>query len=381
MKILFVITKGTWGGATRYVYDLATQMDQQGHEVHVAYGTKGVLEKKLQLKNITHHHINGLERDIGLFKEIQALKETLSLLEKISPDVLHINSSKAGMIAALSGRIKKTPNIIFTAHGFAFTERRNILTKQVFKFFYFLILLLSHRTIAVSKFIEEQVKNWPLVGKKVIHIPLGIEKIPNLSRKEARNELSLIKKIPSEKKDSFWVATIAELHDNKGIDTAISAMVRLKKEIGDNFAYFVFGEGELRWELESLIESYGLGNNVFLLGFVPDAAKYIPACNVFLLPSRTEALGYVLLECGLTKTPAIATRVGGIPELILHEKTGLLVPENSPYVIAEAIKKLYANEALRDKLSGALKEKIESEYTLQKMTEETEKLYSSQITP
>lgn len=375
MKILFVITKGAWGGATRYVHDLAIGMSESGHEVHVAYGTQGPLDQKLQTKNIYLHHVKGLDRDISFLKDIQAFFEISSIISKVKPDVLHINSSKAAALAAVAGRVHRVKKIIFTAHGFAFTERRGVLSKYIFKCIYFVIMFLSHRTIAVSKFIAQQVNDWPLVKKKIVHIPLGIHEELYLSKQDARKHISQLIKGVNIDEESTMLLTIAELHDNKGIDTALSGIVSARRYLPENFKYVVIGEGEERWKLESLIESYDLSKHVYLVGFLEDAAKYMRAADIFILPSRTEALGYVLLEAALGKVPVIATRVGGIPEIIKHNKTGILIPPESPTVLAEGIKKLLQEKSFAQRMSEELFDYSKDSYSIQNLIQTTEKVY------
>lgn len=374
MKILFVITKGAWGGATRYVHDLAIGMKEEGYEVHVAYGSKGPLKQKLESKNISLHHIKSLDRDISFFKDIQAFFEIYSLINTTKPDVLHINSSKAAGLAAVAGRIHNVPRIVFTAHGFAFTERRSVLSKYIFKFIYFVIMFVSHKTIAVSKFISQQVEHWPFIKEKIVHIPLGISEETYLKKSDARTKISELKSIDI-KEDTLMLLTIAELHDNKGIDIALSGIVSAREYLPKDFKYIVVGEGEERWKLESLIESYNLSKHVHLVGFLEDAAKYICAADIFILPSRTEAFGYVLLESALGKVPVIATRVGGIPEIIKHTETGILIPSESPTVLAEGIRKILEDKNFSKKISENLLHYSREKYSIAKMIQSTKDVY------
>jgi glycosyltransferase involved in cell wall biosynthesis len=124
-----------------------------------------------------------------------------------------------------------------------------------------------------------------------------------------------------------------------------------------------------------MIASLGLSDRVFLLGHVADAFQYIKAFDAFLLPSRSEGLGYVLLEAGMQAVPVIATTVGGIPEIVEDMKSGVLVQPNKPSEIASAIE-FYAehHDTVRE-YARALNEKVKRDFSLEKMAIETEKIY------
>ena len=119
MKILYVITKANWGGAQKYVYELATAMKERGHEVAVAYGTEGLLAERLGQAGIRTLPIGGLSRDIDAKAEVSAWRSLLSLIKEEQPDLVHVNSSKGGL-ALIAARIAGIRRIIFTAHGWAF---------------------------------------------------------------------------------------------------------------------------------------------------------------------------------------------------------------------------------------------------------------------
>ncbi|XKT75391.1 MAG: glycosyltransferase [Patescibacteria group bacterium UBA2103] len=374
MKVLLVITKGTWGGATKYVYDVARSLNAQGIIVAVAYGPTGELSEKLKSLNIPQYHIEGLTRDLGFFQELRAYKGILKIIDEFEPDIVHVNSSKAG-IAALAARLRGK-KVIFTVHGWAFNERRNFLFKIIFKAAYFTTMLLAHKTILVSEALRKPIRHWPFV-QKVAVIPNGIAPINFLTKEESRKELAEIQ--PSLKKiqKKTWILTIAELHDSKGIDVMLSALTALKETSEELPHYVVIGEGDERWRLEKLIDTYNLHKNVHLVGFVENAAAYLKAADIFVLPSRTEALGYVLIEAGMANLPVIATRVGGIPEVIEHNKTGLLVPPNSSNVLSTALSILLKDVHKQKELSLALQLHTKEKFSLDTMISDTQNIYKT----
>lgn len=122
-KILFLITKSNWGGAQRYVYDLAVTLDKEQFEPIVVLGGDGVLKNMLEHAHIRTISIKTLQRDVSIKKEFAFANELRKIIKEEKPSVLHVNSSKAGGVGALIGRLTGVPRIIFTAHGWAFNEQ------------------------------------------------------------------------------------------------------------------------------------------------------------------------------------------------------------------------------------------------------------------
>ena len=152
MKILYVITKSDWGGAQKYVYDLATNFSTLGHEVAVSFGGKGEMYTKLALhENITLYPLNSLQRDISLRKEIFSLYELYCVYKKYQPDVIHLNSSKVAGLGALIGRFCRIKNIIVTIHGAPFREERGSVNILIIRFLTWVSCMLAHKVVAVSQ--------------------------------------------------------------------------------------------------------------------------------------------------------------------------------------------------------------------------------------
>ncbi|NQV93114.1 glycosyltransferase, partial [Candidatus Kaiserbacteria bacterium] len=140
-KILFIITKSNFGGAQRYVYDIARSLSPDAFDVVVAFGGEGLLKDKLAHAKIRTVPIEDLERDINIFNEIDVFFQLLKLYRVEKPDIVHLNSSKIGGIGALAGRIAQVPLIIFTAHGWAFNEERSWGARKIIAFLYWITLI------------------------------------------------------------------------------------------------------------------------------------------------------------------------------------------------------------------------------------------------
>ena len=371
-KVLFLITKSNWGGAQRYVYDLATNLDREKFEPVVALGGNGILADMLENAGIRVINIESLGRNISLKKEWAFARELWQILRVERPDVFHVNSSKAGGVGTLLGRLLRAPNVIFTAHGWAFNEDRPLWQKLITKFLHWITVLLSHRTIAVSSAIVKEM-NWPGALRKMKIVNPGRTIGPMYQKIEAREKImDFFPRLLPYQSDP-WLVCVAELHPIKRHHILIEAISELVKNY-PTLRLILIGDGELKSVIEKQIANADLTENIFVLGNITEAARFLKAFDMFVLASKSESYGYVLHEAGLAELPVVATNVGGIPDIIINNQSGLLVPPDDISAIYEAIKKLIDNPDLAKSLANNLLEKM-SARTIEKMIRVTEDLY------
>jgi glycosyltransferase involved in cell wall biosynthesis len=329
--ILYIITKSNFGGAQLYVFDLAKAAVEAGHQVHVAVGGDGLLLEKLATLDCTVHSVVGFQRDIGVTAEWQALVSLRKIIRSVKPTVVHLNSSKAGLLGGLVARWCRVPTIIFTAHGWPFFEPRPWWWRLMAWSGSWLTAVLAHTVICVSTFDTTQA--WlPGVRHKLHTIHNGIVLPPRLTRTEARARLFLNQSlIPPH---ATWIVSIGELNHNKNIQVVLEALTTLKQTDPDTpFFYTLMGTGELEGSIRHFISSYSLTNDVTLLGFVDDPFQYLNAFDVLILPSKKEGLPYTILYALMSGIPTIASNVGGVTEALeVAEKTTLMNPYNKDTV-------------------------------------------------
>ncbi len=385
MKVLILITKSNWGGAQRYVYDIATNLPKDTYEVEVMAGGGGQLIDKLVQAGIKANGNLPIGRDVNILEDLKAFFKLLSIIKEKRPDVLHVNSSKIGGLGALAGRIMNVPKIVFTAHGWAFNENRTFISKLVIKFSYWIILLLSHTTIAVSEATKYQIRNWPFVFEKMTVIYNGIKAEPTFSKVNARLELAKLNSQLSEIlksktiKDTCIIGSVGELHHIKGYDFAIRGIHELQKNIQNKkVLYLILGAGEEKLNIEKNIKNLGLESSIILLGNVPNAYQYLKAFDLFLIPSLSEGFPYIALESGIYSLPIISTAVGGIPEIIDDMKSGILIQPRKAKEIQFAIEFYLNHKKVQKEHAAAIHEKIIKNFSIEQMIAETIKVYETE---
>lgn len=372
MKILYAITKSNWGGAQRYLYDLASGLPKNRFEVRAVVGGEGILTEKLQAAGIKTRTLPILQETSSLFHSLfsfvnfKAAWDLRKIIKEEQPDVLHLNSSKIIGLGALAALGLKT-KVVFTVHGWPFLEERFFIPK----FFIWLLSWIS--SWFCNKIILITRKDFALAKKfipssKLVYIPNGIAPMDFRPIEEARLFFSrkIGKEIPP---GAITIGAVAELTKNKGLTYLIDAARLLP---GSSPLIFIIGEGEEKKKLESKIRNYELGSKVFILGFIPEAARWLKGFNIFVLPSLKEGLPYTVLEAQAAGLPIIAAAVGGIPDLLAGQKGEFMVEPKNPAVLADVLRHLIQKIGEREELKNFEPRSVNS---LQNMLTQTIKVY------
>lgn len=367
--ILYIITLSEWGGASKYVFDLATALKNNPNYIpFVAVGGRkdGELIQRLLRTNIKTYYLRHLKRKINLYNDYNAFWSIFKLCRQVKPDVVHLNSSKAGSLGALAARLAGVKKIVYTVHGLVLNEPISLAKKC----FYWLAEKISgwckDRFICVSEYDQKSLlkfKICSLAKTELIHNGIAIEEIHFFSRAEAIAKLhTIIRNInPTynlQLTSYKLVGTIANLYPNKGLPYLIEA-AREATAVDDRLKFIIIGEGPERQKLETIIQNYHLENDVFLAGRIPDAKKLLPAFAIFVLSSLKEGLAYSLLDACAAGLPIIATDVGGNPEIISHKENGLIVPVRDFSALGAAVLQLAREEKTRVNLGLEAKKTID----------------------
>ncbi len=377
-RILYAVTKSNGGGAQAYVRMLASGARLAGAEVAVAAGSgsgkggvPGILFNELEEDGIRTIHLQTMMRDISLIDEWQSFKELRRILKEERPDVLHLNSSKMGLVGALAGRLSGVHNILFTAHGWPHKEQRSLVWKLIAWTGSWLTIFLCHEVICVA---ETDLRDSPtFFFRDRLHlVHNGVPDFPRVSKEEAR--AAFITRAPELAAYSKLLLMNAELHPNKGVSTAIRALAELSVRDKD-IALVVCGEGEERDALRNLAGELEVADRVFLLGFVQGARQYLTAADIFLLPSRKEGLPLALLEAGLASLPVIASKVGGIPEVLTDHVSGLFMPRSNTHILAQSIHHLLEHPDEGARMGAALRNKVLTDFSERAMVRNTLAMY------
>ncbi|KKW19909.1 MAG: Glycosyl transferase group 1 [Candidatus Adlerbacteria bacterium GW2011_GWC1_50_9] len=343
-KILYLITKATFGGAQKYVYDLATSLPKERFEPIVAYGTHGKLAENLYYSGIMIHHLPSLGRDIAIISDIKSFLEIYRYIKETRPDVVHLNSSKAAALGALAARLAGVRSIIFTVHGWPFKEDRRLPLRLGLYLVSWLTALLSHTVIVVSISDDTKGKRMWFVRKKINYIHLALKALETYTRAQAE---VLLFEHAGLFLNSIRLVTIAELTPNKGLRYGIEMMKELEEHAPQKYTYSIIGNGEERSSLPNYAEELGVSQSVSFESLTPnkppenlstEAFRYLPAFDIFILPSIKEGMPYVLLEAAAAGLSIVAT------DVVKSEASNIpniqIVPSKSGRALANAVEKI-----------------------------------------
>jgi glycosyltransferase involved in cell wall biosynthesis len=362
-KVLLVITKSNWGGAQKYVYDIATELSERGHPVMVACGGKGELVERLRTAGVPVHELHKLKNNMNPFSSLSAFFELVRLFRETRPDVVHLNSSKVGFFGTLAGRVAHVPRIVFTAHGWPFSEERPLWQKVFLKSLMQVTVMLSHKMICVSHTTLARLSAPQWLEKKCVVVHNGIAPIAFKSPTSFYEDMHMMRR------ERIAMVSIGELHPSKGFDIALGYL-RSMQDL--SWEWFILGEGGEKSRLTAMIKDHNLSSRVHLMGHIKDAATYLESFDLFFLPSRTEALAYVAIEALQSDLPIIASDVGGIPEVLGRDSGTTLITVRDP----KTKETLRAQLSLtHKKVSDSARENLRNEFSLSNMIDKTIAVY------
>ena len=226
------------------------------------------------------------------------------------------------------------------------------------------------RFVAISYFIGQMLVEYGLPQERVSVVRSAVDHRPyeGLNRKECaskwRRQLEIDESL-------FLFGSASALSEQKAPDILVQslALLRDQSQAKVGFHCVFAGVGDMKDELLKLTKKLELENYVTFAGFVDDIPELLSALDCLVLPSRNEGLGTLVLEAMLAGTPVVGCSVGGIPEMVHQEETGLLVPPENPEALAQAMARMMSEPALREKSVEAARKLVRAQFSLDSMVE------------
>lgn len=349
MKILHIITNTELGGAQKVCIDLCRSAVADGNTVAVASMNGGYLWSQLPAE-VEQFKLKNMVKPIKPKKDLKVYFELKKVVRKFKPDVIHLHSSKAGVL----GRLVAFPHccrVVYTVHGFDSIRLK-------YRVFLPLEKILQHFCGAIVGVSDYDNKNLhsEKIKKNVITVYNGIDE-----KSVLKADTFLVKT------DKKIVMTIARISPQKKIQMFLDVAEKLPEY------QFVWFGGSPEHTTEELATVYKLPENVVLLGDIPNASSYIHFCDLFVLFSNFEGLPMTIIEAMSQKKAVVASNVGGIYELI-DDTNGALI-ENDVNVACEAIKKILNNSKTKTDMEDKSYEKFTNSFTLEKMWKGYKEIY------
>ena len=356
MHILHTEWSDGAGGQERRILSESVGMQKRGHRVTVATGENCWIAAEARRLGIAVEICP--MRGKADFKAIRAL---VDFCRREQVDIIHTHSGIDSWIGGIAAKLARVP-AVRTRHLFL-PLKYNPINFVHYLFDRFFALGETMRLMLV--------KDCGFPSKHVVNIPTGIDFsafVPQYSRQEMRSALNV-------EDCAFVVLTVAVIRGVKRHDVALRAFKILRSQLPDSI-YLIAGEGPMRRDMERLSSELGIAGAVRFLGHRTDVADLLQAADVMLLTSRSEAQSQALTQSIGLGLPVVATAVGGVPEVVLHEKTGLLVPPDDPPATAEALLRIANDPAFAKSLGEQGKQHAIQHYSLEAMLDKTEAVYN-----
>ena len=285
-------------------------------------------------------------------------------IERNKFDIIHTHNTAAFIDGVIASKMAGVPVIIHTDHARAFPDKKRYMLAEWF------LSRFTTKIVAVSEHTRSKLIEYEkLSPSKVIVIPNGIDerKYAVTADHRKKKELGIEKHYPI-------LGLGVRLIEQKGVEYLLKAMPSILQEFPKTML-LIAGGGPFQQNLQTMSEKLGIAQAVKFLGFRLDMPEILSILDIYVLPSIWEGMPLVILEAMAAKKPIVATKVGGIPEAVIHNHSGLLVPPKDPEALANAILKILKNSNLAASLAENAYNRFLKYFTVKKMVSRYEQLY------
>jgi len=366
-SILLIVDGLESGGGERVFIQLASMLKDR-FRVSVASSPGRKFES-----NIKDIGVKFFPVDMSNRLSLKPIFQLKSIIQNHQIDIQHSQGARADFFARVAGRatgkLRTVCTIAMPVEGFDVSPLRKLIYEAIDR----MTSRYVEQFIVVSDVLKKRiVKRRGIPADKIARIYNGIELNyyhPDIENGELRRELGISHDVP-------LIGSVGRMVWQKGFETFIRAIPEIISAAPESRFLFV-GDGPLKTKLIRRSEQLGVRDKIVFAGFRSDIREILSAIDLFVVPSLLEGFPMVTLEAMAVAKPIIATQIDGITEQITDGKNGILVPPKNPGVLAEMVLKLIRNKELSRKLGATARQKVEQEFSVEKMVAETEKVYLS----
>ena len=333
MNVLHVSTPLSWRGGEQQLAYLLEELPSNEVNQMVVCPESSAMEEYCKKKSVLYFTFKK-----GFLSDLFLAKQIAHVCREQKIDLVHLHDSHAHTAAVLSCTVFQNKTPLVLSRKVDFPIGGNIFSSYKY----------NHPSIRKIICVSEKIKEivTPEIHNKlllsVVYDGIDLAKFTFQNAHVLRKQYN----VPE---DELIVANVAAIAPHKDYFTFVdTAELLLRKNF--KAKYFIIGDGPERKTIEKYIADKNLQEKIILTGFRNDIPQILPKVDIFLFTSKTEGLGSSILDAFACRVPVVATAAGGVPEIVIHEKTGLLSPVNSPDQLAENVLRIYADSNLRNTL-------------------------------
>lgn len=379
MKILRVIARLNMGGPALHVSYLTAGLRGRGYDTTLVAGTLARGEDSMafvaQGLDVDVVSVPELGREISPIRDVIAMFRVASIIRRERPQILHTHTAKAGTvgrIAALLAGNARPPIIAHTFHGHVLRGYFGPIRSRLFTLLE--RWLAKHTTVLIA--VSPQVRD-DLVAlgvarrEKFAVVRLGIELEQRVGDADGREDTRRYLGIAP---DRFTVGWVGRMTGVKRTDDVLDSFHRLR-ESGVAATLCLVGDGPDRAHLERRANELGIVRDTLFLGYQEEVGPFYSAFDVLVLPSGNEGTPVSVIEALAAGTPVVATRVGGVPDVVREGEDGFLVEPGDTVALANRLHELATDDALRERVSSGARERVVSRYAVARLVDDVDRLY------
>jgi glycosyltransferase involved in cell wall biosynthesis len=380
VRVLRLVARLNMGGPALHVAHLTKGLEPRGYETTLAAGQIGRGEGSMSFVaeelGVEVHPIPQLQRDISPFYDAESVTSIVRLIRRLRPQILHTHTAKAGAIgrfAALASGAARPPIVVHTFHGHVLRGYFDPVRTAMFRTIERRLARSTTRLVAVSPEVRDDLVALGVAApERFSVIRLGIpldERVA--SSDESRSRLRALFGVPEER---FVVGWIGRMTAIKRVEDVLLAFGELRAR-GVDATLCLVGDGPDREGIEQRAHELGLARHILSVGYQRDVGPYYAFVDALLLTSANEGTPVVAIEALAARRPVVATRVGGVPDVVDDGVDGLLVPVGDVSGMAEALERLARNPALRARMGEAGSERVVPRYRVERLVDDVDALY------
>src|SRR3954471_5670328 len=382
IKILRVIARLNMGGPALHVAYLTAGLRERGYDTTLVAGTLARGEDSMAFvadaRDVHTIRIDELGREISPLRDVVATLRLARLIRRERPDILHTHTAKAGTVgrvaALLAGR-RRPAIVVHTFHGHVLRGYFGPLRSRVFRLLERWLASRTTALIAVSPQVRDDLVALGVAPREqFVVIRLGIELDQRVAggqngRVESRRYLGI-------SDDRFAVGWIGRMTAVKRTDDVLVAFKQLR-DSGVDAMLCMVGDGPDWVQLERRGHELGIMREVLFLGYQEEVASFYAAFDAFVLPSSNEGTPVSAIEALAAERPVVATRVGGVPDVVCDGEDGFLVEAGKTGDLADRLERLARDRELRERMGRGGRERVLPRYAVERLVEDVDELYRS----
>jgi glycosyltransferase involved in cell wall biosynthesis len=382
IKILRVIARLNMGGPALHVAYLTEGLTRRGYDTTLVAGSLARGEDSMAFvanaRGVEVVQIDELGREISPLRDLMATIRLARLIRKERPQILHTHTAKAGTVGRVAARLagsRKPPIVVHTFHGHVLRGYFGPVRTLLFRLLERWLAAGTTALIAVSPQVRDDLVSLGVAPReRFVVIRLGIELDERVAPEEdGRGESRRYLGIPG---DRFAVGWIGRMTAVKRTDDVLIAFKSLR-DSGVDAVLCMVGDGPDRLPLEQRAQELGVARDTVFLGYQEDVAPFYAAFDVLVLPSGNEGTPVTVIEALAAERPVVATRVGGVPDVVRDGEDGFLVEAGATEDLADRLGRLARDPALRARMGKKGRERVLPRYAVKRLVDDVDELYRS----